>query len=254
MSAPGYRTMGESSVIAVQWHNIWADDTARSFVRQANGGDETVMRLGRYGLGARFYDVVSAERAVYRAGRERGIAALNLQRGFRVLDMGCGTGLNLAPLLVRVGASGAVLGIDRSVTMLGRARGKVARHGWRNVELRCGDAARIAELAGAAASFDAVVFTYSLSIIEGWEEAFDQALGLLRPGGRIAVVDMSMPAGRWRVLWPLARLACFTGGADPYRAPWNRLLASTEEPMHEIVKGGHIHVAAGTRPARTVGG
>ncbi len=34
--------------IDAQWHNIWADDTARSFVRQANGGDETVptVRVG----------------------------------------------------------------------------------------------------------------------------------------------------------------------------------------------------------------
>ncbi len=210
------------------------------------------MRLPRYGLGARFYDVLSAERLVYRAGRERGIAALDLRRGFRVLDVGCGTGLNLAPLLVRVGAGGAVLGVDRSAAMLRPARNKVAAHGWRNVELRCGDAARIADIAGDAAPFDAIVFTYSLSIIDRWQYAFDQALGLLRPGGRIAVVDMAMPTGRWRVLWPLARLACFTGGADPYREPWNRLLASTEEPTHDTVKGGHIHVAAGTRPARTV--
>ncbi len=28
--------------IDAQWHNIWADDAARSFVRQANRGDETV--------------------------------------------------------------------------------------------------------------------------------------------------------------------------------------------------------------------
>ncbi len=184
---------------------------------------------------------------MYRAGRERGIAALDLQRGVRVLDVGCGTGLNLAPLLGRVGAGGAVVVVDRSVAMLRRARGKTITRDWRNVELRYGDAARIAELAGDAAPFDAVLFTCSLSIIDGGKDAFDQALGLLRPGGRIAVVDMAMPSGRWRVLWPLTRLACFTGGSDPYRAPWNRLLASTEEPMHEIVKGGHIHVAVGTR-------
>ena len=223
-------------------------NTARPGSGRSAGGLTSPLRLRRYGLGARVYDVVSAERSVYRVGRERGISALDLQRGFRVLDVGCGTGLNLAPLLGRVGAGGAVLGVDRSVAMLGRARSKVAAGDWRNVELRCGDAARIADIAGDAAPFDAVLFTYSLSIIDGWEEAFDQALGLLRPGGRIAVVDMSMPTGRWRVLWPLARLACFTGGADPYRAPWNRLLASTEEPMHETVKGGHIHLAAGTRP------
>ncbi len=74
MPAPGYRYMGEPAAIVVQvywrpgcpycrrlrraltrrgieaqWHNIWDDDTARSFVRQANGGDETVptVRVGQ---------------------------------------------------------------------------------------------------------------------------------------------------------------------------------------------------------------
>lgn len=212
-----------------------------------------MLAVQRYRLGARFYDVLSAERPVYRDGRNRGIAALELRPGFRVLDVGCGTGLNLAPLLTRVGSVGAVLGVDRSAAMLRRARGNVSARGWRNVELRCGDAAWLAEIAGDAAPFDAALFTYALSIIDDWQDVFDQALGLLRPGGRIAVVDMAMPTGGWRVLWPLARLACFTGGADPYRAPWNRLLAVTDHTTHEVIRGGHIHVAAGTRAApRTV--
>ena len=50
------------------------------------------------------------------------------------------------------------------------------------------------------------------------------------------------------MLWPMARLACFTGGADPYRAPWNRLLAATKYTTHQIIRGGHIHIAAGTAP------
>ncbi len=208
------------------------------------------MRLPRYGLGARFYDVLSGERPVYRAGRLRGIAALDLRPGARVLDVGCGTGLNLAPLLDHVGPAGRVVGVE---AMLAQARARVSRRGWVNVDLRAGDANRLTGIVGDAAGFDAAIFSYSLSIIDEWQDAFDQALGLLRPGGRIAVVDMAMPTGRWRVWWPLARLACVTGGADPYRAPWNRLLAATEQTTHEVIKGGHIHIAAGTRAAaRTV--
>lgn len=210
------------------------------------------MRLSRYRWGARFYDVLSGE-PVYRPGRLRGIGALDLRPGACVLDVGCGTGLNLAPLLSRVGPAGRVLGVDRSDAMLAQARARVARCGWGNVELRAGDAGRLARIVGDVAGFDAVVFSYSLSIIDAWQDAFDQALGLLRPGGRIAVVDMAMPTGRWRVWWPLVRLACFTGGVDPYRAPWNRLLAATEHTTHEVIRGGHVHVAAGTRAAaRTV--
>lgn len=204
------------------------------------------MRLARYSRGARFYDVLSGEGAVYRAGRLRGIAALHLSPGARVLDVGCGTGLNLAPVLSRIGPAGRVLGVDRSDAMLAQARALVVRRSWVNVDLRAGDAGRLARIVGDAAGFDAAIFTYSLSIIDEWKDAFDQAIGLLRPGGRIAVVDMAIPVGRWRVLWPLARLACFTGGADPYRAPWNRLLTATEQTTHEVIKGGHIHIATGT--------
>ncbi len=82
------------------------------------------MRLPRYGLGARFYDVLSGERSVYRAGRLRGIAALDLRPGARVLDVGCGTGLNLAPLLGRVGPAGRVVGVDRSDKMLAQTRAR----------------------------------------------------------------------------------------------------------------------------------
>lgn len=205
--------------------------------------------MSRYGAGARFYDVLSGERPVYRTGRLRGIAALHLRPGARVLDVGCGTGLNLEPVLDHVGPSGGVLGVDRSPAMLARAKARVSRQSWVNVDLRASDASQLTQIIGDREGFDAAIFTYSLSIIDGWQDCYDQALAALRPGGRIAVVDMALPTGAWRILWPLARLACFTGGADPYRAPWNRLLTSTDETMHEIITGGHVHIAAGTRAA-----
>ncbi|MEO6958003.1 MAG: methyltransferase domain-containing protein [Antricoccus sp.] len=203
--------------------------------------------MKRYSGGARFYDVLSGERPVYRAGRLRGIAALDLRSGAQVLDVGCGTGLNIEPIIDRVGANGAVQGVDRSTAMLAQARARVSKQGWSNVDLRAGDASELSTILGARSGFDAAIFTYSLSIIDDWQACFDQTLAALRPGGRIAVVDMALPTGRWRILRPLARLACFTGGADPHRAPWNRLLNSTEQSTHEIITGGHVHIAAGTR-------
>lgn len=46
------------------------------------------------------------------------------------------------------------------------------------------------------------------------------AVGLARPGARIAVVDMAVSTGPARVLEPLARLACRLGGADIAAHPW----------------------------------
>lgn len=75
-----------------------------------------------YGGGARRYDVLSGERLVYRSGRVAGIDLLQLQRGDVVLDVGCGTGLNLPLLAAAVGPTGLVIGLDRSPQMLAVAR------------------------------------------------------------------------------------------------------------------------------------
>lgn len=204
---------------------------------------------GRYHSGARFYDVLSGERWMYRSGRLRGIEALKLKPGGRVLDIGCGTGLNMPPVLELIGPNGQFVGVDRSSAMLALARARIARHGWRNVSVIDGDAAQLGGLVAEVEGFDAAIFTYALSIIDEWRESFDQAVALLRPGGRIAVVDMALPVGRWQVAWPLARLACLTGGADPYRWPWTRVLARTDSVTYEVIRGGHVHIAAGTRRA-----
>lgn len=207
-----------------------------------------IPRLRRYGPAARFYDVLSGERPVYRAGRVVGIDRLGLRSGDRVLDVGCGTGLNFPLLRQAVGATGVVVGVDLSVAMLARAEARIRRHAWTNVGVRHADAALLHDAVRDEELFDAALFTYSLSIMNGWEDAWEQALGSLRPGGRIAVVDLALPTGWGRLLSPMARLACFTGGVDPHRAPWRRVAGDTDDVFETMLRSGHVHVAAGTKP------
>lgn len=204
-------------------------------------------RFRRYSLGARAYDVISGERPVYRPGRIRGIERAGLAPGERALDLGCGTGLNLALVQRRVGPQGSVVGIDASRAMLAVARTRCRRFGWTNVELRRADAGRAGTLDGLAPPFDAVIITYALSIIRDWQTAFESAFSLLREGGRIVVVDMSYPTGPWRVFAPLAALAFVVGGVDPRRAPWQLVLERTDDARHETLRGGHVHVVSGTK-------
>ena len=209
-------------------------------------------RYSRFSPFVRFYDALSGEWPVYRVGRVLGVAALGLRPGARVLDVGCGTGLNFPLLRDAVGPGGRVVGVDSSSAMLARARARTATAGWGNVDVRAGDASRLDETAGSE-PFDAVLYTYALSIIDGWERSFAQAKALVRPGGCVCVVDMALPRGRWRWLSPAARLACFAGGADPRRHPWRLIETQLADVRHEVRRGGHVHVVSGTVESGTVG-
>jgi demethylmenaquinone methyltransferase/2-methoxy-6-polyprenyl-1,4-benzoquinol methylase len=54
--------------------------------------------------------------------RKEAVRTLNLKRGDRVVDIGCGTGLNFALLQEAVGPEGKIIGVDLTDAMLDQAR------------------------------------------------------------------------------------------------------------------------------------
>lgn len=202
-----------------------------------------------YSRFAPWYDALSAE-PVYRVGRERAIAALGLKEGARVLDIGCGTGFNFPLLLAAVGRQGHVVGVDQSHEMLKIARQKTVQAPPGNLRLIEANAeqldCRVDGLDPPADPFDAVLFTYSLSLMNGWEEAWERATALVRPGGRVGVVDVGVPHGWARLLDPAARLACLVGGADINARPWTLLEESSVDVQSWSLRGGHVQVRVGT--------
>ncbi len=171
-----------------------------------------------------------------------------------MLDVGCGTGLNFPLLQERVGASGTIVGIDRSDEMLARARRRARARGWRNVILIQADmvlldpgaiAARIEESGGSAVS-DAALATYSLSLMGDWQQAWTNMTRLLAADARVGVVDMQDPVGRARWLTPLARFACALGGSDITAAPWTAVEERCVDVVRGSARGGHLQIRAGT--------
>lgn len=209
------------------------------------------MHWVRYGASGRFYDVISFERPVYRVGRVSGIALLGLRPGDRVLDVGCGTGLNFELLESAVGETGSIVGVDASPSMLHQATARARRHGWKHVQTVCVDAAAIPPAPTfAPASFDAAVFTYSLSVIDDSATAWGRALSMVRPGGRVALVDLDLPSGLFAVLRPLARLACWSGGARYRRNVWRWAARDLVDVARADPWGGHVRVRVGSVPDR----
>lgn len=205
---------------------------------------------GRYLWSGPIYDVISLEWPLYRGARTAGIDLLRLRPGQTVLDIGCGTGLNFSLLAERVGASGHIVGIDLSSSMLGQAERR-ARHGWPHLTLWQLDAAdldpgQVRQLSPGEQGVDAVLATYALSVIPGWRRAWRRATEAARPGARAVVVDLSLPTGRAAPLTPLARLACALGGADPHRDPGPVALRGATDRERRRFLGGHVIVDAGT--------
>jgi len=132
-----------------------------------------------------------------RAIRGRAVERLGLSAGDSVLDLACGTGVNFDLLQQRIGTSGRLIGLDASAEMLGAARERVERFGWRNVDLREGDAAR-AELDGN--TLDGALCTLGLSVIPDYEAAVAAVERALKPGARFVVLDAQPFSGAARPL------------------------------------------------------
>lgn len=192
------------------------------------------------------YDLLSLEWPVYRSGRITAIEALELQCGARVLDLGCGTGLNLRHLQRRIGPAGRIVALDASSSMLRQAARRARRHGWDNVTFICADAATVD--CRAWAPVDAAIATYALSVVPNRAAAWRVMRQATRPGGRIAVVDMQDPEGRWRVLRPIARWLCAVSRADIDARPWRLLEAELGDLRRAARRGQHIQVRVGTVP------
>jgi len=119
--------------------------------------------------------------------RRTALQRAGLAAGAQVLDVGIGTGLVARQALKLIGPEGRLVGVDPSPGMLR----EVALPG---VELVAG---RAEALPRAEASSDFVSMGYALRHIADVSAAFAEFFRVLRPGGRLLVLEISKPAGRF---------------------------------------------------------
>lgn len=116
--------------------------------------------------------------------RLRTLAGLALVNGEHVLDAGCGTGLLLEQEALAVGVGGRAEGLDYSDDMLAHARARCAD--LPQVGLEQGS---IESLPFDDASFDALSCTQCLLYVDNLDRALAELYRVLKPGGRIAVLE-----------------------------------------------------------------
>lgn len=181
---------------------------------------------------ADLYDLIARRTPGIAGVRARAVDSLDLDEGDTVVEMGCGTGANLAFLRERVGPEGAVVGVDFSAGVLDCAATHVAREGWDNVHLVRGDATR-PPIPGA----DAILGTFVVGMFEEPAAAVGRWCEVVGTGGRVALLNAAR-SRRW--YGPLVNLPFrgFVFASTPGRGR----LADPTRVLDERVEAGHAEL------------
>jgi demethylmenaquinone methyltransferase / 2-methoxy-6-polyprenyl-1,4-benzoquinol methylase len=164
------------------------------------------------------YDVMNRVMTAGLDVRWRRLAAeAAVRRGDRVLDAACGTG-DLAIADLKAGA-GKVTGLDFSEQMLARARRKAP------LEWVRGD---LLALPFADGTFDAATVGFGVRNVADLELALRELRRVLRPGGRLAVLEITQPRGALKPFYSLwfDRIVPLLGKVLPGGAAYTYLPAS----------------------------
>jgi arsenite methyltransferase len=121
-------------------------------------------------------------------------ALLDAQPGEAVIDVGSGPGILAAELAAEVGTEGRVVGVDPSESMLAMSHRRELAAGAARPEWVAGDALA---LPVQDASFDAAVSTQVLEYVDDVPAALAEIARVLRPGGRVLILDTDWDSIVW---------------------------------------------------------
>ncbi len=117
---------------------------------------------------AKHYDLPISH--MFKKYKKLALSESTLKRGDNVLVFCCGTGLDFPEILSRIGHEGKIVGVDFSNDMLEKAKEKIEKHQWNNIELIEADVTKFRY--GNNKLFDAGVCTLGLSIIPDFKAAY----------------------------------------------------------------------------------
>jgi SAM-dependent methyltransferase len=110
-----------------------------------------------------------------------------IQSGERVVDVGCGAGIDSLIAARKVGPEGRAIGVDMTPSMLEKARRASKKMGLENVEFRGGYAEALPVEDGWA---DVVISNGVLNLMPDKSAALEEMTRVLKPGGRLQIGDI----------------------------------------------------------------
>lgn len=124
----------------------------------------------------------------------RNVAALGIEPGMKVADFGSGSGAYVNLIAEALLGSGTVYAIDIQKDLLRRIKNEAERKGHANVELLWGD---LEERGGSklGSVLDLVLISNLLFQVRDKQAVVDEAVRVLKPGGRLAIIDWSESYG-----------------------------------------------------------
>lgn len=129
-----------------------------------------------------------------RIWRRRVMRIIRRAKPQRIMDVATGTG-DLAIAMARKVNEAQILGVDLSEEMLSEARKKIKRLELEDrITLEKGDAENLTMVA--SESVDAATVAFGVRNFENIERGLSEIYRTLRPGGKLVVLEFSMPKNR----------------------------------------------------------
>jgi len=166
----------------------------KSKIQNRDDAFEKMDKMYRYQR--HFYNLT---RKYYLLGRDKLILRMDVQAGENVLEVGCGTGRNLV-ILAKKHRDANFFGLDASSEILRTAQSEIDWENLENIRLKItlADDFDYEKTFDLEKPFDAIFFSYSISMIPTWKKSIATALANLKSGGSFYIVDFydqkEMPA------------------------------------------------------------
>lgn len=145
-----------------------------------------------------------------------------------IVELGCGPASVMPYIVEHVDKSSQITGVDFSSKMIEIADRKKENNNWSNVEFKCMD---MYEYQGTKA-VDTVIFCLALTAIPNATKALEKALSILKPGGKLIIIDSIPLNSKW---WhPFTNTYIYLKSLLVGAKPTRKILSFINEKMVDI--------------------